>query len=199
MDFIKIFNKLKINNKKSEKYKKSMFPTQSERLATFQGWPVSFIDPIKLSKAGFIWSKKERDEVRCVYCGTGVYNWEEGDDPMKRKKVMSYLLMVAFYYTTSHILLPSLFRVSEVFPAVDGYLLKEIIYFQIMNKILFFSYSFLTVCHQNTFRLQTALKTKFEDLFLLMKQYPQMRLPSDYSQKVIHHQTVLRINLQFTW
>ncbi len=41
---------------------------ESVRLRTFQGWPVNFVSPAQLAKAGFIYTGS-RDCVRCVFCG----------------------------------------------------------------------------------------------------------------------------------
>ncbi|KAL0120678.1 hypothetical protein PUN28_008389 [Cardiocondyla obscurior] len=51
------------------------------RLDSYDGWPVSFIDPKKLAAAGFFYTK-EKDEVKCFACTIKLSGWEDGDDPM---------------------------------------------------------------------------------------------------------------------
>ncbi len=41
---------------------------EAVRLSTFQGWPLSYISPAELARAGFIYTGS-RDCVRCVFCG----------------------------------------------------------------------------------------------------------------------------------
>lgn len=50
------------------------------RLRSFSKWPVSFVSPISLAKAGFYFFNLE-DRVRCAWCQGVVGQWEEGDDP----------------------------------------------------------------------------------------------------------------------
>ncbi|XP_014600570.1 PREDICTED: death-associated inhibitor of apoptosis 2-like isoform X1 [Polistes canadensis] len=55
------------------------------RLQTFEDWPVNFIDPKDLAAAGFYYLHTE-DKVKCFECKIEVYNWEEGDVPMRDHK-----------------------------------------------------------------------------------------------------------------
>lgn len=50
------------------------------RLTTFTNWPVPFISPQILAKAGFYYIN-ESDRVRCVWCNGIIAKWEIGDDP----------------------------------------------------------------------------------------------------------------------
>ncbi|CAB0014317.1 unnamed protein product [Nesidiocoris tenuis] len=54
---------------------------ESERLKTFERWPVTFLPPRLLSEAGFYYINRE-DYVRCAFCNIEVGRWVEGDDPM---------------------------------------------------------------------------------------------------------------------
>ncbi|KAI4504034.1 hypothetical protein M0802_000505 [Mischocyttarus mexicanus] len=54
---------------------------ETNRLKTFEQWPITFIDPKDLAAAGFYYLCIE-DRVRCFECKIEVYNWEEGDVPM---------------------------------------------------------------------------------------------------------------------
>uniref|UniRef100_A0A1L8DJN5 Putative apoptosis 2 inhibitor n=1 Tax=Nyssomyia neivai TaxID=330878 RepID=A0A1L8DJN5_9DIPT len=50
------------------------------RLRSFSKWPVPFVAPATLAKAGFYFFNLE-DRVRCAWCQGVVGQWEEGDDP----------------------------------------------------------------------------------------------------------------------
>uniref|UniRef100_T1HCP5 RING-type domain-containing protein n=1 Tax=Rhodnius prolixus TaxID=13249 RepID=T1HCP5_RHOPR len=54
---------------------------ESERLKTFDQWPVEFMPRHKMAEAGFYYLKKD-DIVRCVFCGVEIGKWVPGDDPM---------------------------------------------------------------------------------------------------------------------
>lgn len=54
---------------------------ESERLKTFDNWPVKFLESSKLASAGFYYLKRG-DKVRCVFCGVELCDWRPGDDPM---------------------------------------------------------------------------------------------------------------------
>ncbi|XP_014475723.1 PREDICTED: death-associated inhibitor of apoptosis 1-like isoform X2 [Dinoponera quadriceps] len=51
------------------------------RLKSFEKWPLSYMKPESLVAAGFYFTG-ELDIVRCFECGTEMYKWLEGDDPM---------------------------------------------------------------------------------------------------------------------
>ncbi|XP_045195836.2 E3 ubiquitin-protein ligase XIAP-like [Mercenaria mercenaria] len=52
----------------------------TERLATFKGWSTNGIVIEELSNAGF-YATGSRDFVRCFYCGGGMKDWQQDDDP----------------------------------------------------------------------------------------------------------------------
>lgn len=52
----------------------------SDRLKTFDSWPVPFISKQELAAAGFYYTQRN-DRVLCYYCNIDVGNWEVGDDP----------------------------------------------------------------------------------------------------------------------
>ncbi|CAN7945506.1 unnamed protein product, partial [Ixodes hexagonus] len=51
------------------------------RLRTFVGWPLDFLAPVDLARAGFYYLQHE-DRVRCAFCRGTIHNWERGDDPL---------------------------------------------------------------------------------------------------------------------
>ncbi|CAO1419708.1 unnamed protein product [Diamesa hyperborea] len=59
---------------------------EQNRLATFRNrWPLSFISPNLLAKAGFYYLNVD-DQVKCAYCGGIIGQWEMGDDPLNEHK-----------------------------------------------------------------------------------------------------------------
>uniref|UniRef100_A0A6B2EAJ7 Putative inhibitor of apoptosis 2 protein n=1 Tax=Phlebotomus kandelakii TaxID=1109342 RepID=A0A6B2EAJ7_9DIPT len=54
--------------------------SEETRLRSFAKWPVSFVAPAALAKAGFYFFNLE-DRVKCAWCQGVVGQWEEGDDP----------------------------------------------------------------------------------------------------------------------
>lgn len=55
-----------------------------KRLKTFNRWPKDKIQtPLELSRAGFFLSSKN-DRVICFYCGGGLSNWEQSDEPWEQ-------------------------------------------------------------------------------------------------------------------
>lgn len=57
------------------------FATVEARLRTFKKWPESSpIRPEALAEAGF-YTEGKSDHALCFYCGGGLKDWEEGDDP----------------------------------------------------------------------------------------------------------------------
>ncbi|XP_006775306.1 PREDICTED: baculoviral IAP repeat-containing protein 3 [Myotis davidii] len=55
--------------------------TEHARLLTFQTWPLTFLSPIDLAKAGFYYIGPG-DRVACFACGGKLSNWEPKDDAM---------------------------------------------------------------------------------------------------------------------
>lgn len=58
------------------------FSLESDRLKSFENWPISFISKNELALAGFIYTQIE-DRVRCYYCNVDLSNWKIGDDPFR--------------------------------------------------------------------------------------------------------------------
>ena len=54
--------------------------SEADRLKTFQSWPLIYIRPRDLARAGFFFLL-DRDRVQCVFCRVIIGEWEEGDDP----------------------------------------------------------------------------------------------------------------------
>ncbi|XP_057347160.1 baculoviral IAP repeat-containing protein 3 isoform X2 [Manis pentadactyla] len=55
--------------------------TEKARLLTFQMWPLTFLSPADLAKAGFYYIGPG-DRVACFACGGKLSNWEPKDDAM---------------------------------------------------------------------------------------------------------------------
>ncbi|XP_004484181.3 baculoviral IAP repeat-containing protein 3 [Dasypus novemcinctus] len=55
--------------------------TEKARLLTYQMWPLTFLSPIDLAKAGFYYTGPG-DRVACFACGGKLSNWEPKDDAM---------------------------------------------------------------------------------------------------------------------
>jgi len=55
--------------------------SEAVRLSTFANWPVAFMSPVELSRAGFYYLGRG-DSCRCAFCGSYVGDWVEGDEPM---------------------------------------------------------------------------------------------------------------------
>lgn len=51
------------------------------RMNTFQDWPISFLKPRDMAKAGFAYTG-ERDKVKCFKCLVHFDKWEKKDTPM---------------------------------------------------------------------------------------------------------------------
>lgn len=51
------------------------------RLQSFDNWPLRYMDPRELAKAGFYYMGED-DKVRCFECNVEICQWLEGDDPM---------------------------------------------------------------------------------------------------------------------
>ncbi|XP_066587413.1 baculoviral IAP repeat-containing protein 8-like [Prorops nasuta] len=55
---------------------------ESVRLASYNNWPVPYMEPMKLAAAGFYFTK-DGDRIRCFECGIGICWWMKGNDPME--------------------------------------------------------------------------------------------------------------------
>ncbi|XP_025070473.1 inhibitor of apoptosis protein-like [Alligator sinensis] len=55
--------------------------TEDARLRTFQMWPLTFLSPTDLAKAGFYYTGPA-DKVACFTCGGQLSNWEPKDNAM---------------------------------------------------------------------------------------------------------------------
>lgn len=55
--------------------------TEEARLQTFQTWPLAFLSPVELAKAGFYYLGSA-DRVACFACGVKLSNWEPRDDAL---------------------------------------------------------------------------------------------------------------------
>lgn len=64
-----------------------MLKLEIERLKTFYivKWPLPFIKPESLARAGFIYLL-DRDRVQCVFCKGILYDWKEQDVPILEHK-----------------------------------------------------------------------------------------------------------------
>lgn len=65
----------------SSKSEVDRFYRESERLKSFEEWPIPYISPRKLAKAGLFFLNNS-DIVRCAFCNIDLDHWMEGDDPM---------------------------------------------------------------------------------------------------------------------
>jgi baculoviral IAP repeat-containing protein 7/8 len=65
------------------KVKSPAFVTLSARLQSFKSWPKSLAQkPLLLAEAGFHYTGIG-DRVCCFYCGVGLKDWQEKDNPWK--------------------------------------------------------------------------------------------------------------------
>lgn len=55
--------------------------SEAIRLSTFASWPIVFMSPVELARAGFYYLGRG-DSCRCAFCGSYVGDWVEGDEPM---------------------------------------------------------------------------------------------------------------------
>ena len=70
-----------MNNPKFKQYS-----TLEKRVESYKHWPhYSIRYTQRLAEAGLIYTGVG-DYVRCYYCGGGLRNWEEGDDPVEEHK-----------------------------------------------------------------------------------------------------------------
>ncbi|NP_076477.3 baculoviral IAP repeat-containing protein 3 isoform X1 [Rattus norvegicus] len=59
--------------------------TEKARLLTYQTWPLSFLSPAELAKAGFYYTGPG-DRVACFACGGKLSNWDRKDDPLSEHR-----------------------------------------------------------------------------------------------------------------
>ncbi|KAH3736344.1 hypothetical protein DPMN_042907, partial [Dreissena polymorpha] len=67
------------------KWKTAKYPAYSDaekRLATFRGWPLAEPNPHTLCTAGFFFTDRDYDLVRCFCCGIGLKDFSDSDDPL---------------------------------------------------------------------------------------------------------------------
>jgi len=72
-----------MNNPKFEKYS-----TLEKRLDSYKNWPEYYYEiryTQRLAEAGLVYTGVG-DSVRCYYCGGGLKNWKDGDDPREEHK-----------------------------------------------------------------------------------------------------------------
>ncbi|CAO2636188.1 Baculoviral IAP repeat-containing protein 3 [Lemmus lemmus] len=63
----------------------SAMNTEKARLLTYQTWPLSFLSPAELARAGFYYVGPG-DRVACFACGGKLSNWEPKDDAMSEHR-----------------------------------------------------------------------------------------------------------------
>lgn len=63
----------------------SDYRVEETRLKSYANWPLRYMDSAKMAAAGFYYTGKD-DRVRCFECKIELYNWLDGDDPMKDHK-----------------------------------------------------------------------------------------------------------------
>ncbi|XP_030056102.1 inhibitor of apoptosis protein [Microcaecilia unicolor] len=83
--------------------------TEDARLRSFQAWPLTFIPPVELAKAGFYYQGSE-DQVACFMCGGRLNNWEPKDNAMLEHRRH----FPDCPFLEAHTLEPSRFNVSNI-------------------------------------------------------------------------------------
>lgn len=61
---------------------------ESDRLRTFENWPLSYIDKKDLANAGFYYTNSD-DSVKCPFCNIKVGCWRRNDDPLTEHETHS--------------------------------------------------------------------------------------------------------------
>ncbi|XP_071114256.1 baculoviral IAP repeat-containing protein 7-A-like [Haliotis cracherodii] len=56
------------------------YAVTSTRVKSYTSWPHTSHTPVQLAEAGFFHTG-QGDSVRCFFCGTGLRNWDSGDNP----------------------------------------------------------------------------------------------------------------------
>ncbi|NXX50764.1 BIR protein, partial [Tricholaema leucomelas] len=59
--------------------------TEDDRLRTFRSWPLTFLSPVDLAKAG-LYYLGTADRVACFTCGGQLSNWEQKDNAMSEHR-----------------------------------------------------------------------------------------------------------------
>lgn len=54
---------------------------ESNRLATFKNWPLSYINKEDLAREGFFYLITGRDTVKCHFCYGTLFDWQRYDNP----------------------------------------------------------------------------------------------------------------------
>jgi len=71
------------NNQESD----TLMRSEAQRLTTFRSWPHNDkVEARKIAKAGFFHTGNSDSEVKCLWCGTILNNWEYGDQVMARHR-----------------------------------------------------------------------------------------------------------------
>ena len=78
----------------------TQYTDYENRIKTFKTWPKQMIpDKYALAKCGFIY-EGYADKVKCAFCGVGLRDWEQTDDPWVEHYTWSphcsYLKMVGW-------------------------------------------------------------------------------------------------------
>lgn len=63
----------------------SLLSTEEARLSTFKAWPLPFLSPTDLAKAGFYYTGPG-DRVTCFTCGGQLNNWEPKDNALSEHR-----------------------------------------------------------------------------------------------------------------
>ncbi|KAF2883024.1 hypothetical protein ILUMI_23162 [Ignelater luminosus] len=58
---------------------------EAERLRSYDNWPLDFIDPKTLAKAGFYYTNKN-DLVRCAFCKIEIMKWQRSDNVLSEHR-----------------------------------------------------------------------------------------------------------------
>lgn len=61
------------------------FKEEKERLATFEHWPLAYIDPVELAMHGMFYCGVD-DLVSCYYCRICIHKWKPGDNPLQEHR-----------------------------------------------------------------------------------------------------------------
>ena len=65
------------------------FKYETARLESFQSWPANAkVEAWKMARAGLLYTGQE-EEVKCVWCGVVLANWQYGDQVMARHRTIS--------------------------------------------------------------------------------------------------------------
>lgn len=74
------------NDQQVNNHEEAMMRSEAERLSTFQSWPHNDkVEAGKIAKAGFFHTGND-SEVKCLWCGTVLNQWEYGDQVMARHR-----------------------------------------------------------------------------------------------------------------